>query len=43
MQVGEIAFRPPVPLPIENIKLNVRTKVESCLSSPEPQPGFAIG
>ena len=27
----------PAPLLIENIMLNLRTKAQSCLSSPEPQ------
>jgi hypothetical protein len=34
MQVGNQYSVCPQPLLIENIKLNLRTKVESCLSSP---------
>jgi hypothetical protein len=33
LQVGEIAFRPPGPLLIENILMKLRTKVQRCLSS----------
>jgi hypothetical protein len=32
----------PAPLPIENILLNLRIKVQRCFSSPEPKFGFAI-
>jgi hypothetical protein len=42
LQVGEIEFRPPVPLLIENILMKLKTSVEQCLSSPEPLPSFAI-
>ncbi len=38
-----IAFRPPTqPLPIEIMMLNLSTKAQTCWTSPEPQPGFAI-
>jgi len=34
LQVGEIGFRPPEPLLIENILLKLNTNVQQCLSSP---------
>jgi hypothetical protein len=42
LQVGEIVFRLPEPLLIENILMNLNTNAQQCLSSPEPMPGFAI-
>jgi len=42
LQVGEIEFRLPEPLLIENILMKLITKAQQCLSSPEPMPGFAI-
>ena len=37
-----LVFRPPEPLLIENIKLKLRTKVESCLFMPNHSPDLQL-